>query len=135
MAKIVWLALVVLLLAVVILIIPNPATIEPVEWIEKSDDGQGAVTVTASPMATQGSMTVRLAINTHSVDISGFDVLGNTRLVMEDKILVPKNWQEVESSSHHMSGMLVFENPGRVKMELVVKNLAGVGERRIEWER
>ncbi|MDQ7801956.1 MAG: hypothetical protein QN148_07860 [Armatimonadota bacterium] len=102
------------------------------------DRGEGRVTVTATWQGVrEGSLVLRVAFDTHSVDLSGFDVASNTVLRDEaGRELRPLRWQEEQSSSHHRSGLLVFAAPPAPpgRLLLVVRNLAGVPERVLVFE-
>ncbi|MCS7235706.1 MAG: hypothetical protein RMM30_07000, partial [Armatimonadota bacterium] len=98
----------------------------------------GGVTVTATWEGVRdGAVVLRLSLDTHSVDLSGFDVLANTVLRDEDgRELRPLRWQEERSSSHHRTGVVYFSAPNRRpdRLALVVRNLAGVAERVLVFE-
>ena len=102
------------------------------------DRGADAVTVTATWLGVQEDrLAVRLALDTHSVDLSGFDVLANT--VLRDgsgQELRAVRWQEERASSHHRTGTLFFPIPKsfQPRLAVVVRNLAGVEERVLVFE-
>ena len=102
------------------------------------DRGAGAVTVTATWLGVQEErLAVRLALDTHSVDLSGFDVLANT--VLRDgsgQELRAVRWQEERASSHHRTGIVFFPFPKSLQPRLAggVRNLAGVEERVLVFE-
>jgi hypothetical protein len=96
------------------------------------------VTVTATWQGVRdGAVVFRLSLDTHSVDLSGFDVLANTALRDEEgQEARPLRWQEERSSSHHRTGVVYFPAPDlrRRRLALVVRNLAGVPERVLVFE-
>jgi hypothetical protein len=97
------------------------------------DRGAGGVTVTATWLGVQEDrLAVRLALDTHSVDLSGFDVLANT--VLRDgsgQEWRAVRWQEERASSQHRTGVVFFPFPKSLGpwLAVVVRNLAGVEER------
>lgn len=105
--------------------------------VAKSDIGEGGVTVTARPTVVGGeNVLFEFTVDTHSGDLTDFAVLEKVSLISGDKEVLPKEWQETSSSDHHRSGRLVFEVReirGMGDLELVVRDLAGVPERRIKW--
>lgn len=110
---------------------PESTVLAPVA---KSDAGEGGVTVTAQPVVIDTEDIVfEFTIDTHSGDLTNFSVLEKVSLVSGGKATMPKDWQEAASSVHHRSGKLVFEKIGTSEMELVVKDLAGVPERKLKW--
>lgn len=102
------------------------------------DGGAGGVTVSATWLgAREDRLAIRLSFDTHSVDLSRFDVLANT--VLRDgsgRELRPVRWQEEPGSSHHRSGVLYFPIPDNLQGQLVilVRNLAGVKSRELAFE-
>ncbi|MDR5689339.1 MAG: hypothetical protein QN213_06835 [Armatimonadota bacterium] len=102
------------------------------------DRGEGRVTVTATWQGVrEGTLVLRVAFDTHSVDLSGFDVASNTVLRDEaGRELRLLRWQEEQGSSHHRRGLLVFAAPPAPpgRLLLVVRNLAGVPERVLAFE-
>lgn len=100
----------------------------------KSDAGEGGVTVTAQPVAVDTEDIVfEFTIDTHSGDLTSFSVLEKVSLVSEGKVTVPKDWQETASSAHHRSGRLVFEKVETSEVELVIRDLGAIAERRLKW--
>lgn len=100
----------------------------------KSDSGDGGVTVTAQPVITGGDDIIfEFIIDTHSGDLTDFAVLEKVRLISGGRETLPKEWQETANSGHHRAGRLVFELMGMGELELVIKGLAGIPERRLKW--
>lgn len=102
------------------------------------DRGAGGVTVSAAWLGIrEDRLAFRLSFDTHSVDLSGFDVPANTALrAGPGQELRPVRWQEERSSSHHRAGVLYFPLPRNVqgRLVVVVRNLAGVDERELLFE-
>ncbi len=105
------------------------------------DGGAGGVTVEATWLGQQadGTVAVELTLDTHSVDLSSFDVAANVALRDEGgSELAASDWQDERRNSHHRSGVVRFPAlpPGsnRERVTLVVRNLAGVAERTLSFE-
>lgn len=112
--------------------------------VAKSDSGEGGVTVTAQPVITGGEDIIfEFTIDTHSGDLTDFPVLEKVSLVSGDREVLPKEWRETASSGHHRAGKLVFkvgEIPRQARdtvgeLELVIRDLGGIPERKLEWTR
>lgn len=101
-------------------------------------DRQGpvAVAVTVSAPVVGSPVTVRVALDTHSVALDG---------IAFEKAIVWRGWdgteiaptavEQVKGAGHHREATLVFPpvsqaGPGRI----VVKDVGGVAERVFEWE-
>lgn len=102
------------------------------------DQGAAGVTVTATWVGIQENQLVfRLAFDTHSVDLSRFDVAANVALRDDSgRELSPAGWEDERRDSHHRAGTLRFpapDGPSR-RISLVVRNLAGISERVLTFE-
>lgn len=92
---------------------------------EKSEAG---VTVKVSQEGSDGTVSFKVAIETHTVDLDGYKF---------DEIVVlragGKEYQakvkSQEGSGHHRSAVVEFDNPGTKEVEVVIKGVAGVKER------
>jgi len=97
----------------------------------------GGVTVTATLVNDQAETTaIKLALNTHSVDLNGYQFEKMATLHDDGGKTYPL--QAVESASgggHHREAVLRFGklSQGAKTVELVVKDLAGVPERTFRW--
>lgn len=97
----------------------------------------GGVTVTATLLKEQGEGTaVRLAFNTHSVNLDGYQL--ETIVTLRDDGGRTYPLQAVENASgggHHRQAVLRFGkvNPEAKTVELLVKDVAGVKERTFRW--
>ena len=107
---------------------------------EESDNGEAGVVVTAkldsvSKNSGKEDLVFEIAINTHTVDLSDFDVMSKVRLVSGKVSKSPKKWEEDNGSIHHKSGKLTFDSLMGLggKVEMVVYGLGGTAERRIVW--
>ncbi len=122
------------------------------------DGGEGGVTaeaiwVTAEhlkemennvtlPNDLSGYVLVHLALDTHTVDLNGYDLLGLATLQgREAMAMAPVRWIGIQESSHHRDGLLAF--PGESNeawasqegmAELTLRQIAQVSERSLRWE-
>ncbi len=75
-----------------------------------------------------------VAMNTHTVDLSGYDMLKISELVAGGKRYAPVRWQSSSDSSHHRSGVLIFPKAQPpFPVELLIKAIAGVPVRTFRW--
>lgn len=118
----------------------RPAGTATASLVTKSDAGEGGVTVTARPVdVSEESVVFEFVMDTHSGDLTNFSVLEKVSLVLGERVVAPKEWQETANSGHHRAGRLVFEirdigEMGEIgEIELVIKDLGGVDERKIGW--
>lgn len=108
----------------------------PVVGTTVTDSGQGSVTVKATITALSGGQaTINITLDTHSVDLTNYDPSKNSQL--EDSAGTrhePKAGSRVTvPGSHHKEADVMFDAPvGR--WVLIVKDLAGVPERRLVFE-
>ncbi len=92
---------------------------------ERSEAG---VTVKVSLESKGGIITVKVALNTHTVDLQKYKF---------DEIVVLRaggkeykaRLKSQEGSGHHRSAVVDFDNPGTKEVEVVIKDVAGVKER------
>lgn len=111
--------------------------------VTKSNSG-GSVTIDATWQNGQSADKVVFAIqmNTHSVDLDGYDLGKLVSLRNEKGQEVKAERWESAPGGHHRSGVLTFPlkdssgNPilGAKALELVIRDVAGVKERVLRWE-
>lgn len=75
-----------------------------------------------------------VAMNTHSVDLSGYDMVKISELRAAGKTLAPLRWVSTSDNSHHRAGVLIFPqvDPAQT-VELTIKTIAGVPARTFRW--
>ncbi len=119
------------------------------------DAGQGSVSVsavllTAGSLAQDASLAglagqvgtgeVGIAVTflTHSVNLSGFDLVALSTLRTPKGDIAPLRWVSEADDDHHRSGMLVF--PGKDvdlsasgDLTLIMRDIAGIPERALIW--
>jgi hypothetical protein len=98
----------------------------------------GGVTVKATFLNPQSSEDARfdIALDTHSVDLDSYDLKALTRLRDEAGNTYQPVQVENKGSGHHRQVVLVFPKPsGNIKrLELIIKDVAGVKERLFHWD-
>ncbi len=121
---------------------PSPSTgpARPIQLTVR-DSGAGGVTVEATWLGIQedGGLAFKVRFDTHSVDLSTFDVVEN--VLLRDgagRELRASAWRDERRASHHRAGTVKFPAlpPGsdRSRVTLVVRNLAGIAERALTFE-
>lgn len=75
-----------------------------------------------------------VSMNTHSVDLAGYDLVKISELVAAGQTLKPIRWASTSDDSHHRSGALIFPKVDRgTALELRLKTIAGVPVRIFRW--
>lgn len=98
-----------------------------------------AVTVGASWLST-GVPAVRIVMDTHSVDLDGFDLGTLARVRLDSGPWVPPSSWDVPNGGHHREGTLTFDALDRASfdaariIELEVRDVA-LPSRILRWER
>jgi hypothetical protein len=99
----------------------------------------GGVTVKAiyvNPQAADGTR-FQILLDTHSIDLDGYDLKALSSL----RDAAGKTYQPIrvenKGSGHHREVALIFLSlsPEANQIELVVKDVAGVKERKFRWDR
>ena len=133
----------------VFILLPGRRASQPAPAASKSsltqrDAGEGAVEIEVtlvvpnSPDAAKygaETQTVFLvSMNTHSVDLSGYDLTQISELLAAGQRLAPIRWVSTSDDSHHRAGALLFPKVNqRVPLELRIKTIAGVAVRTFRW--
>jgi hypothetical protein len=75
-----------------------------------------------------------VSMNTHSVDLSGYDMVALSELRAGGKSYKALRWVSTADESHHRSGVLTFPKVDAGQpVELVIKTIAGVAVRTVRW--
>jgi len=86
-----------------------------------------------------GALTFRVAMNTHSVDLDGYDLMDLS--VLRDDMgneYYPESWDS-RPGGHHRKGTLTFPVPDSVNqreteyVELIIRDVAGIENRTLTW--
>lgn len=95
--------------------------------------GPGDVAIELTPLGVkEGKLEVQIAANTHSVDLSPFDLKELTTLEYTGKLLKPQSVPRLVG--HHVYGVMAFplaEDPG--EFAITITGIPRVGERIFEW--
>lgn len=93
---------------------------------------QGDVEIELTPSWANGKLEVNVAANTHSVDLSGFNLKEITALQYGGKTLKPVSAPAL--SGHHASGKLVFDTEEKQDNFVIrILGIPAVDERVFEW--
>ncbi|MFH1002823.1 MAG: hypothetical protein V1780_01605 [Chloroflexota bacterium] len=112
----------------------------PANGLTQSDDG-GQVTIDVKWLgASGGTLSFAVAMNTHSVNLDGYDLV-QMAVLRDDagKEYHPTTW-DAASGEHHRRGNLTFPLPEALSqdkaryLEMTISGIAGVGERVLRWE-
>lgn len=101
----------------------------------------GAVEIQVKWLADKkDSLVFDVSMNTHSVDLDKYDLKQLTVLHdSQGNEYQPLSWNSA-AGGHHRSGKLIFAVPGSLNeggtkfLHMVMWNVAGVGERSLEWD-
>ena len=94
---------------------------------------EGEVTVDLTPKEFNGGkFYVDIGVNTHSVDLNGFDLKELVKLEINGEVIKPISAPEL--SGHHNSGTLIFKVEDKPKNFVIkIKGLPDTNERIFEW--
>ena len=107
----------------------------------QTNDG-GQVTIKATWNGVSTGPVFDIALNTHAVDLDGFDLAQLAVLRVDGREIQPAGWN-APKGGHHRSGTLSFPVTGgdgrplitanTRSIELVIRDVAGVPERNFVW--
>lgn len=112
----------------------------PVNGLDQNSTG-GAVSIDVKWLGIENDKLVfDVSMNTHSVNLDQYD-LGKLSVLLDEQgnQYIPSSWESAPGG-HHRKGTLTFATPdslgqGKTKyVELIVRDVAGVGERIFKWE-
>lgn len=94
---------------------------------------QGDVEITLTPQkVTNGLLQVQISANTHTVDLSTFDLNKLTVLEHDGQKIPPK--ESPTLSGHHVSGTLTFPFEGKASsFKITIKGIPQSQERVFSW--
>jgi hypothetical protein len=94
---------------------------------------QGDVAIELQPVENNnGNIRVRISANTHSVDLSQFDLKKITVMQIKDMAITPLSAPEL--SGHHSSGELVFNVDGDAEeFTIVINGIPKTEQRIFRW--
>jgi len=102
---------------------------------KENEGGNVTVTVTPKVLEIGKNPVFEIEFETHSVDLA-FDVTKQSSLVdNKGNIFSQSTWNGSPPGGHHRSGILSFNNSlaQTNNVELIIKNIAGVTERKYKW--
>ena len=101
--------------------------------ISKGSTDSGDVEIDLTPIKIDGKdLVFSIAINTHSVELSEFDLKKITTLKYNGKTAYPIEAPQIEG--HHASGNIVFSVDENLKyFEVVIKGISKIKERIYKW--
>jgi hypothetical protein len=121
------------------------------QWLSSGSTGAGAtrtdtggeVTVSVTWKGPAAGPVFDVAMDTHSVDLDGYDLRSLAELGLQDGTSVkPQSWDALKGG-HHRSGTLTFPatrqdgspliRPGSGSLTLVLRGIGGVSERTFDW--
>ena len=98
----------------------------------------GGVTAKATYLNPGGTEDTRfeISLDTHSVDLDSYDLKALSSLRDDTGKVFRPTKVENKGSGHHRQFVLVFPKPapGNKRLELVIKDIAGVKERSFVWD-
>ncbi len=101
--------------------------------VETGTTGSGDVSIELEPrQVINGELKVDIAVNTHSVDLSPFNLKQITTLEYNGKLIKPVSAPNL--GGHHSNGELVFEVGEDIdSFKIRIKGIPKVEERIFEW--
>jgi hypothetical protein len=117
---------------------PRVSDADWVPGVEQTSEA-AAVTVVASWLAT-GATAARVTMDTHSVDLDGFDLRTLARVRLDGGTWVTPSAWDAPKGEHHREGTLAFTSVDRSSLdaagivELEIRDVA-VPSRILRWER
>ena len=96
-----------------------------------TDEGDVAIDLTPSKV-TNGRLSVEISVNTHSVDLSPYDLEKITILEYGGKTIYPESAPDL--SGHHASGTIIFKVEDDLnEFRIRIRGIPKVEERLFEW--
>ena len=104
------------------------------KMITSGDTETGNVQIDLAPAGFQnGQLKVDIAVNTHSVDLSKYDLKKITTLEYDGKKTAPISAPQL--SGHHTSGTLIFNVGNEMNaFKIKISGIPSIEERVFEWE-
>jgi hypothetical protein len=99
-------------------------------------EGGVTVTVTYLDSKTSNDLRFQVVLDTHSVNLDGYDL--KTITVLRDDAGKPylPNAVENKGSGHHREATVIFPklSPETKRLEIVIKDVGGMKERTFRWD-
>ncbi|MCL4366435.1 hypothetical protein M1437_04370 [Patescibacteria group bacterium] len=102
------------------------------------ESSEGPVTVAVTPQGLDSSSSTwnfDISLNTHSEELSQDLVAASEIVDDQGKSYRPISWEGAPPGGHHREGVLKFSpiSPKPKFIEIKIKNVGGVSERRFKW--
>lgn len=121
----------------------NPTPSPWTEGVQRNEGGQ--VTVTATFEDTGAAPAFKITMETHAVDLDGYEL---TKLAVlrtdQGRLVQPLGW-DAPKGGHHREGTLTFPatttdgspiiTSNTQRVDLIIRNVADVPERTLTWKR
>ena len=104
------------------------------------NDNQGNVMIAATYQGAEqkdGPVSIKLALNTHMVDLSQYDIQRLSYLQFDDQTPIQAAKWVQSGEGHHIRGTLTFAgSAGKSvkKLRLILKGIGGIDQRVFEWQ-
>jgi hypothetical protein len=125
---------------------PTATRVAPAQWNAATQTSEGGqVTIEATLQDSSAAPAFKITLDTHAVDLDGYD-LAQLAVLRTDQgqIVQPMGW-DAPKGGHHREGTLTFPataangsatiGPETRRVELVIRDVAGVPERTLTWTR
>ena len=113
----------------------NNANANPAAYETKSTGSleMGDVVVELAPVGIKnGKFEVQVTANTHSVDLSQFDLMQATTLAYENKNVKPLSAPKL--NGHHSSGTIIFDIKEEINnFKITINEIPNIPDRIFEW--
>ncbi|MDP3917174.1 MAG: hypothetical protein Q8Q42_02700 [Nanoarchaeota archaeon] len=108
--------------------------IQEFKSISSGSTDTGDVSIELKPkQITDEQIIIDISVNTHSVDLSPFNLEEITTLEFDGKEIKPVS--AIALSGHHSSGEIIFKTGEEVKsFTIKIKGIPNVDERVFEWQ-
>ncbi len=103
----------------------------------------GQVTIAVTWQGPTTGITFRVAMDTHAVNLDGYDLTQLATLRTDQGVTVQPSGWDAPKGGHHREGTLTFPattlnsaatlGPATRMVELIIRDVAGVPERRFTW--
>lgn len=103
---------------------------------QENKEGNVTVAVTPEVLTVGEPPRFKAEFNTHSVELD-FDVTKTITLTNDSgSVYTNPQWEGSPSEGHHRSGTITFQQPlsQTTYIELIIKDVAGVKERKMKWQ-
>jgi hypothetical protein len=91
--------------------------------------------VTVIATLRDGGLVFDVILDTHTVDLTSYDLVANSKLIVDGQTLQPQGESRTTNNTgHHVEGTLRFDGERHGTIVLILEDLGGVPERRLEFK-